>query len=118
MSEEPVERKLSRLGGSPSQGGEEVGFRVAAFGLSGSESSAFENTPGLNGAWFNPATLGQGVPARLEVEFHSPERVPRSYRQILVVDEQGDAFFIHGQNVVGPGWVSPVYDSPDSRPRM
>jgi hypothetical protein len=52
-------RSASRLGGSPDDRAQnnEVGFRVAASNLDG---LAFQINNGLNDAWFNPATAGQG----------------------------------------------------------
>ena len=54
-----INRSASRVSASPDDRAQnnEVGFRVAATGL---EASGFEINSGLNDAWYNPATDGQG----------------------------------------------------------
>ena len=54
-----INRSASRVSASPDDRAQnnEVGFRVAATGL---EANGFEINSGLNDAWYNPATDGQG----------------------------------------------------------
>jgi len=54
-----INRSASRLGGSPNIAeNDEVGFRVATSSVTG---LAFQITNGLNDAWFNRVTAGQGL---------------------------------------------------------
>jgi len=54
-----INRSASRLGGSPNiSENDEVGFRVATSSVAG---LTFQITNGLNDAWFNLATNGQGL---------------------------------------------------------
>jgi len=55
-----INRSASRVGGSPDDRAQnnEVGFRIAATNMDG---LAFRITNGINDAWYNPATSGQGL---------------------------------------------------------
>jgi formylglycine-generating enzyme required for sulfatase activity len=54
-----INRSASRLSGAPDDRAQnnEIGFRVAASNVDG---LAFRITNGINDAWYNPATIGQG----------------------------------------------------------
>ena len=54
-----INRSASRIGGSPIIAeNDETGFRIAATSL---EGFGFQINSGLNDAWYNPATNGQGI---------------------------------------------------------
>lgn len=55
-----ISRSASRVGGSPDDRAQnnEVGFRIAATHMDG---LGFRITNGINDAWYNPATNGQGL---------------------------------------------------------
>lgn len=54
-----INRSASRIGGSPIIAeNDETGFRIAATSL---EDFGFQINSGLNDAWYNPATNGQGM---------------------------------------------------------
>ena len=42
----------------------------------------------------HPSALGQGVQHGPQVELHAVQALPRTDGQVLVVQEQGDAFFL------------------------
>jgi hypothetical protein len=55
-----ISRSASRIGGAPDSRNQtnETGFRIAKSTLNGLE---FQISNGLNDAWFNPETIGQGL---------------------------------------------------------
>ena len=53
-----------------------------------------ERPVGISPTDHHPAAFGEGVGDRPEVEGHPAQVVPRAQRQVLVVKEQGDAFFL------------------------
>jgi formylglycine-generating enzyme required for sulfatase activity len=86
-----INRSASRIGSAPDDRAQnnEVGFRVAASNL---DSSSFQINNGLNDAWFNPATPGQGFlitvfPDRQELFLawftYDTERPPEDVQAVL-----------------------------------